>query len=362
MRYLVERARLARGARRALLHEARRLHRGRQPRAVRDPALPARARGRGGGVRPGEGLRRASAWTTLRDDADRVMRTNFPDSRYLKVGGDRRRRALVAHLGSGLVSRRILVIGAAGMIGRKLTARLKKDGAGELILHDVVPFDGASAVSDLSAPGEAEKLVASRPDLIFHLAAIVSGEAEADFDKGYRINLDGTRHLFEAIRKDGEAAYKPQRRVHLLDRRLRRAVSRRDRRRVPQRAAHQLRHAEGDRRAAALRLQPARLLRRHRHPPADHLRAPGQAEQGRLRLLLRHPARAARRPGSDPAGARHGAALVRLAARGHRVPDSCCDNQHRTAGRAAQPVDAGPVAPPSPSRSRRCAASPATRR
>jgi D-erythronate 2-dehydrogenase len=106
------------------------------------------------------------------------------------------------------VSRKILVIGAAGMIGRKLTTRLKKDGAGELILHDVVPFDGASAVSDLSTPGEAEKLIAHRPDLIFHLAAIVSGEAEADFEKGYRINLDGTRYLFEAIRKAG--GYKPK--------------------------------------------------------------------------------------------------------------------------------------------------------
>jgi len=103
--------------------------------------------------------------------------------------------------------KKILVIGAAGMIGRKLTARLRKEGAGELILHDVVPFDGSSAVSDLSTPGEAEKLVAARPDLIFHLAAIVSGEAEADFEKGYRINLDGTRQLFEAIRKQG---YKPR--------------------------------------------------------------------------------------------------------------------------------------------------------
>ena len=86
------------------------------------------------------------------------------------------------------------MIGAAGMIGRKLVARLKKDGAGELIQQDVVPFaDGI--VSDLSAPGDAEKLVAKRPDLIFHLAAVVSGEAEADFEKGYRVNLDGTRYL-----------------------------------------------------------------------------------------------------------------------------------------------------------------------
>jgi nucleoside-diphosphate-sugar epimerase len=97
-----------------------------------------------------------------------------------------------------------LIIGAAGMIGRKLAAALRDR---PLALHDVVPFDGAAAVSDLSAPGEAEKLVASRPRLIFHLAAVVSGEAEADFDKGYRVNLDGTRRLFEAVRKQ---AYRPR--------------------------------------------------------------------------------------------------------------------------------------------------------
>ena len=113
----------------------------------------------------------------------------------------------MATLGSRLV-KKTLVIGAAGMIGRKLTARLKKDGARDLILHDVVPFEGSSAVSDLSTPGEAEKLIASRPDTIFHLAAIVSGEAEADFEKGYRINLDGTRLLFEAIRK--QQNYRPR--------------------------------------------------------------------------------------------------------------------------------------------------------
>jgi D-erythronate 2-dehydrogenase len=101
--------------------------------------------------------------------------------------------------------KKTLVIGAAGMIGRKLVPKLD----GELILHDVVPFEGSSVVSDLSKPGEAEKLIAARPDLIFHLAAVVSGEAEADFEKGYRVNLDGTRNLFEAIRKVGDG-YKPR--------------------------------------------------------------------------------------------------------------------------------------------------------
>jgi len=104
------------------------------------------------------------------------------------------------------VSPRILVIGAAGMIGRKLVERLSKEAPeADLTLHDVVPFESShkAVVSDLSAPGEAENLIAARPELIFHLAAVVSGEAEVDFDKGYRVNLDGTRRLFEAIRKEG---------------------------------------------------------------------------------------------------------------------------------------------------------------
>ncbi|MGH8692557.1 MAG: D-erythronate dehydrogenase [Burkholderiales bacterium] len=106
--------------------------------------------------------------------------------------------------------KRVLVIGAAGMIGRKLCQKLAGEAL-ELIQHDVVPFAGSSVVSDLSAPGEAEKLVASRPDLIFHLAAVVSGEAESDFEKGYRVNLDGTRRLLEAIRKEGGGTAPPYR-------------------------------------------------------------------------------------------------------------------------------------------------------
>lgn len=119
----------------------------------------------------------------------------------------------------------ILVIGAAGMVGRKLTDRLVANGGlggkavGKLTLVDVVPpstpasFAGTAKVltADLSQPGEAEKLIVARPDIIFHLAAIVSGEAEADFDKGYRINLDGTRFLFEAVRQEGlRAPYRPR--------------------------------------------------------------------------------------------------------------------------------------------------------
>lgn len=113
---------------------------------------------------------------------------------------------------------KILIFGAAGMVGRKLLERLAKDGKlgkqtiTHATLHDVIkpaapkncPFPCKTVASDFSKPGVAAKLVADKPDVIFHLAAIVSGEAEADFDKGYRINLDGTYRLFEAIRAVGE--------------------------------------------------------------------------------------------------------------------------------------------------------------
>ncbi|TYR30160.1 SDR family oxidoreductase [Mesorhizobium microcysteis] len=116
---------------------------------------------------------------------------------------------------------RILVTGAAGMVGRKLTRQLMEEGAvggraiAALDLHDVVPFDAVSSpkihvavhVGDLSDVGASAALVAQRPDLIFHLAGVVSGEAEANLELGYRVNLDGTRALFDAIR---EAEYAPR--------------------------------------------------------------------------------------------------------------------------------------------------------
>ena len=109
----------------------------------------------------------------------------------------------------------ILIIGGAGMLGAALAARLRAEGQGPLTLFDITqaaPAPGSTIqTGDLSEPGVAEALVASRPATIFHLAAIVSGEAERDFEKGYRINLDGTRLLFEAIRKAHLAdGYRPR--------------------------------------------------------------------------------------------------------------------------------------------------------
>jgi D-erythronate 2-dehydrogenase len=116
----------------------------------------------------------------------------------------------------------ILILGAAGMIGRKLTDRLVRDGRlgrhdiTRLTLHDVVPAQAPNAsfpvhveTGDFVGAEPAAALVEAKPDVIFHLAAVVSGEAEADFEKGYRINLDGTRHLFEAIRAVG-GGYRPR--------------------------------------------------------------------------------------------------------------------------------------------------------
>jgi nucleoside-diphosphate-sugar epimerase len=117
----------------------------------------------------------------------------------------------------------ILILGAAGMVGRKLTEKLLADGRlgsreiTRMTLQDVVaPTKPANAAipisvvtSDFADPATAAPLLTHRPEVIFHLAAIVSGEAEADFDKGYRINLDGTRFLIDAIRAVG-GGYKPR--------------------------------------------------------------------------------------------------------------------------------------------------------
>ena len=117
----------------------------------------------------------------------------------------------------------VLITGAAGMIGRKLTARLAAEGAlngqaiEKLTLIDVVApqspekFSGKvdSAAADIADPAAVRAAVASRPDVIFHLAGVVSGEAELDFEKGMRVNLDGSRTLFEAVRAVG-GGYRPR--------------------------------------------------------------------------------------------------------------------------------------------------------
>jgi nucleoside-diphosphate-sugar epimerase len=117
----------------------------------------------------------------------------------------------------------ILITGAAGMIGRKLTARLIADGAlngqpvDRLTLLDVSEPErpgraGAqidAVAADIADPATARAAIAGRPEVIFHLAGVVSGEAELDFEKGMRVNLDGSRALLDVIRTAGEG-YHPK--------------------------------------------------------------------------------------------------------------------------------------------------------
>lgn len=132
---------------------------------------------------------------------------------------------MAAQISDGLLMRvkiggamQILITGAAGMLGAKLCAALVAEGRigttpiTGLILHDIAaapvpeaPFEVISLAGDLAGAGAAAMLMARRPRVIFHLAGVVSGEAEANFDLGYRVNLDATRALLEAIRQAGIA-------------------------------------------------------------------------------------------------------------------------------------------------------------
>jgi nucleoside-diphosphate-sugar epimerase len=112
---------------------------------------------------------------------------------------------------------RIVVTGGAGFLGSRLAraalARGKlTDAHGEtralreLILLDVVPANlSDSRVSvvtgDLADPALIERVVTADTDSVFHLAAVVSGQAEAEFDVGMRVNVDATRALLERCRR-----------------------------------------------------------------------------------------------------------------------------------------------------------------
>ena len=191
---------------------------------------------------------------------------------------------------------------------------------------------------------------------------MVSGEAEADFDKGYRVNLDGTRALLDAVRAAHADGYRPRlvftSSIAVYGPPLPDPIPE-DFQEAPltsygtQKAIGELLLADYTRRGfvdgIGLRL-PTICIR------------PGRAQQGRVRLLLQHPARAAGRAGGGAAGPGDGPALARLAPLGGGVPGPRGRRSTvRTSARGGRcPCPAS--APPSQSRSRRCAGSPETGR
>ena len=116
---------------------------------------------------------------------------------------------------------KVLIVGGGGMIGQQIAGQLAQHGlpggpVGKVTLIDKhIPENGAS--HDVAIQGElgdgklVKDAVADRPDVIFHLAAAVSGECEEDFDLGWRVNLELLQMFLEEVRSANEAdGYRPR--------------------------------------------------------------------------------------------------------------------------------------------------------
>lgn len=103
-----------------------------------------------------------------------------------------------------------LNLALSGKIGKKEIDQLTlADAFAPPGLATTANFQINTVVADITNFEIAQSLISDNPDLIFHLAAVVSGEAEANFKKGYSVNLDGIRNILEAIRLNGNG-YKPR--------------------------------------------------------------------------------------------------------------------------------------------------------
>lgn len=107
----------------------------------------------------------------------------------------------------------VLILGGGGMIGQKLAQRIiytnSMPDAKVTLFDRAFPPSGVAATTvtgDICDPATAQTLAARRPDVIFHLAAIVSGQAEAEFDLGWEVNMMAMWHLLDALKSEHEAS------------------------------------------------------------------------------------------------------------------------------------------------------------
>ena len=115
-----------------------------------------------------------------------------------------------------------LIIGGGGMVGQKLAYRLADapltGSDDEVTLFDMAfPENGAPVknrvIGNVTDRSAFEALIKDRPDVIYYLVAIVSGEAETDFDLGWAVNMTAFATFLEVVRKETEATggtYKPK--------------------------------------------------------------------------------------------------------------------------------------------------------
>jgi D-erythronate 2-dehydrogenase len=111
---------------------------------------------------------------------------------------------------------RIVITGGCGFLGRRLALYLLSRGSSLGPIEELMLFDAAPPASplpedrrltvmtgDIADRDAVRRLIAPGAAVVFHLAAVVSGQAEADTDLGYRVNLDGTRAVLDACRALG---------------------------------------------------------------------------------------------------------------------------------------------------------------